>query len=396
MKIKGVRAIPLTVSRKRKRTQYAPLAGELPILSAVHGCFVEVETDDGMVGTGECTVREVPDAHAAIINTLLKPILVGQNPSDVEVLWTKMFNTLRTRGHNAGVFLESISGADCALWDLLGKIERKPVYRLLGGRFRGRLKAYASSILFGEDAPSLARRLVELGHDQIKLKIGLGYEKDVANIKGIRDSIGYKVEVMVDANSAYSTQEAIRMGRQLERYEIKWFEEPVPPDNLDGYVEVSRSLDVPVAAGESHFGKYAFLDLLKRRAVDIIQPNVGRSGGITEVRKIMAMAEAFNVPYASHTGLSGIGCRAATIQLASTVPDDLFLTYEYGVFPHPFGNYILKRPLEKFSDGYVEVPTEPGVGIELNETAVELYQDRKNGIVWDDTKIIEDSPYREP
>ena len=390
MKITNVTAIPLSVARKRKTAQFVPYSQELKILTSIQTCFVKVQTDANLYGTGECTVRETPEAHAAVIEKLLKPVLLGADPCDVEALWTRMFNTLRTRGHNGGIFFEALAGVDCALWDLWGKMQGKPVYKLLGGELRKRVKAYASSVLFGENAPTLARRLVEKGHDQIKLKVGMDFRTDVMNVKGIRDAVGYDVELIADANSAYGTTQAVKLGRHLERYEVKWFEEPVAPDNINGYIELARTLDIPIAAGESHFSKYTFLELMSKRAVDIIQPNISRSGGITECRKILSMAEAFNMQYAPHTGLSGAGCRAATLQLAATIPEDIFLTYEYGIFPHPFGDPILVDPVERFSKGFVDVPDRPGLGLELNNELVEKYgSPQGREIVWDDTRIIE-------
>jgi L-alanine-DL-glutamate epimerase-like enolase superfamily enzyme len=390
LKIKDIRVYPLSVPRKRRTPQFIPVPAERNVMNSIHACFVVVETQEGLTGVGECTVREIPDAHTAIIKTLFRPLLIGSDPIENEVLWNSMFATLRTRGHNSGVFFEALAGVDCALWDLRGKYLHMPVHRLLGGSRTKKIRAYASSILFGEDPKGLAVKLVEMGHKQIKIKVGLGLDKDINNIKVIRDILGYSVELIADANSAYSTYDAIRLGRQLERYEVKWFEEPVAPDNLDGYVEVARTLDIPIAAGESHFSKYTFLDMMKRRAVDIIQPNVGRSGGITECKKILGMAEAFNLQYAPHTGLSGIGCRAASIHLASTVPDDIFLTYEYGIFSHPFGNYLLKSPVEIFQNGYVDVPFKDGLGLELDDSKLDYFH---TGVVreWDDTRLVENT-----
>jgi L-alanine-DL-glutamate epimerase-like enolase superfamily enzyme len=340
-------------------------------------CFVKVITGEGLEGIGECTVREAPEAHAEIIERLLKPIIVGSDPSDHQVLWDRMFASLRTRGHSEGFFLEAISGVDLALWDLTGKKLGLPVHKLLGGAHEDKVKAYASSIFFGkpEDVADEARRLVEKGHDQMKLKIGMsstgpGRGADVANVKAIRDAIGYDIDLMVDANSAFSASSAIRIGRKLEHYEVYWFEEPVPPDDLDGYIRVSHALDIPVSGSESLFGRYNFRDLIVKQAVDIVQPDIGRCGGISECQKIAAMAEAYDLPFTPHVGFSGGGVRAATLQFVSTLPREIFLTYEYMYRPSVIGNEVLKEPLERFHKGYLELPTKPGLGIELNEQAL--------------------------
>ena len=380
MKIKEVTAVPV------RAPQTGPVSGHLPygkelskfIRTGYTSCFVKIESDDGVVGVGESLVREVPEATAAIIEKLLRPILLGNSIYDIDVLWERMYATMRTRGHTRGYLLEAISGVDLALWDLLGKQLDLPVHKLIGGAQSRELKAYASSILFGKPK-AIAReatKLVDEGHRQIKLKVGMTESEDVANVKAVRDAVGYEVDLMVDANSAFSASEAVRRGRKFERYECFWFEEPVPPDNMDGYIEVSRKLDIPIAGGESYFSRYDFRDLIARDAVDIVMPDIGRAGGISECRKIASMASAFGKLYTPHIGLSGAGVRAATLQFACTLPRELFLTYEYYRIPNrpnPLATDVVKRPIEVFRGGYVEVPQRPGLGIELDEEALKRY-----------------------
>ncbi len=381
MKIKDVKALPLRAPRPEAGREspdhflpYWESLSKAGVRSHYVSCFVQITTDEGITGIGECTVREVPEAHAAIIEKLLKPIVRGEDPFSVEVLWERMFAALRTRGHSEGYFVEAISGVDIALWDIMGKATNLPVHKLLGGAHSDKVKAYASSIFFGkpENVAKEARALVANGHDQMKLKIGLG-EPDIENVKAIRDAVGYDVDLMVDANSAFNRQSAIRIGRKLERYEVFWFEEPVPPDDIEGYIEVSRALDIPICGSESLFGRYNYRDLISKKAVDFVQPNIARCGGITECRKIAAIAEAFNTPFTPHNGLSGAGCRAATLQFVSTLPRELFLTYEFMYRPTGLGNEILKKPLEKFKNGYLELPKKPGLGIELSDTVISKY-----------------------
>lgn len=342
-------------------------------------CFVQVEAEDGTIGLGESLTREVPEATAAIIEKLLKPVIVGNDPFDVDVLWELMYGTMRTRGHNRGYFVEALSGVDIALWDLMGKCSGKPVYTLLGGNHAGdRVKAYASSVLFGKPAEVAAEclRLVEEGHDQIKMKVGMGEEEDTANVKAARDAVGYGVQIMVDANSGYSPRQAIRMGRKFERYECTWFEEPVPPDDIEGYVEVARALDIPIAGGESHYLRYDFREMISSGAIDIAMPDVGRAGGISECRKISNLCTTFDKQYTPHVGLSGGGVRAASLHLAAATPRETFLNYEYYHIrgqPNPLSNEVMKRPVEVFRDGYVEVSKGPGLGIELNEKKANKY-----------------------
>jgi D-galactarolactone cycloisomerase len=380
LKITDVVAIPLRVPQKGDLSGYLPYRESLGriVRNAWVSCFVKVITDEGVHGTGESLAREVPEATAAIIEKLLKPVLVGRDPRDTEVLWELMYGALRTRGHNRGYFVEALSGVDIALWDLAGKAARRPVYELLGGAFDTRVKTYASSVLYGrpKEMASECLKLVEEGHDQIKVKVGMGEAKDAGNLKAIRDAVGYDVDIMVDANSAYSPYQAIRVGRKFERYECFWFEEPVPPDDIDGYVEVARSLDIPIAGGESHSLRYDFRDLISRNAIDVAMPDAGRAGGISECRKISVLASAFDKKYSPHVGLSGAAIRSASLHLAASMPKNVFLTYEYYHIrgrPNPLSNDVMKKPVETFKDGYVEVPRGPGLGIELDEKVAKKF-----------------------
>jgi L-alanine-DL-glutamate epimerase-like enolase superfamily enzyme len=371
MKITKVEVFPLA-ARTRE-----PISGHLPyedsygskIRAGYYATFVKITTDEGIVGWGESISREVPQASALIVERLLSPLLLGQDPLDIEVLYEKMLHTLRTRGHTQGYFIEAISGVDCALWDIAGKCLELPVHKLLGGAHSKKIKAYASSILFGktEDMVKAASTLRERGFDQIKVKVGRG-EEDILAVKGIRDALGYAdFEIMVDANSAFNVASAIRWGRKFEKYECSWFEEPVPPDDLSGYVRLTRDLDIPICGSEGLFGRYNFRDFIVSGAVDIIQPDIARVGGISEIRKIISMAAAFDLPVTLHIGLSGAGCRAASLQVAPTIPRELFLSYETYFLHNPLHTDIIKAPLEEFKDGYLKVPTGPGLSLQIDE-----------------------------
>jgi D-arabinonate dehydratase/D-galactarolactone cycloisomerase len=356
------------------------LSGYLPFSSSIEGavrrgyssCFVKVVAEDGLYGFGECWVREVPQATAEIVERLLKKVILGEDPLETEVIWEKMFATLKNRGYSRGHLIEAMSGVDIALWDLKGKILQRPVYTLLGGKFHDKLKAYASSIVFGkpEAMAKKAREWVDEGHDQIKVKVGMGVERDAENLKAIRNEVGGNVEIMADANSAYNLSNALRLARFLERLEIKWFEEPLPSYDLKGYIMLKKKVDIPVACGESLFTAYDFKELIENCAVDIIQPDIVRAGGITGCSKILNLAKAYNLFYSPHVGLSGAGCRAATIQISASTSPETFLTYEvYDIkeSPNPFSNYICIEPVENFSKGYISVPEKIGLGLEISE-----------------------------
>ena len=370
MKIVDVRAFPLASPRRENISGHLPYEEHLKGIARAgyYATFVKITTDDGIQGWGESICREVPQASAAIIENLFRRLLLGQDPLDIEVIWERLFHTLRTRGHSEGFFLEAISGVDCALWDIAGKHFHLPVHKLIGGAHQEKVKAYASSILMQEpeEVVRTAQRLVDGGHDQIKIKVGRG-EADIKAVKGIRDACGYGVDIMVDANSAYNAATAVKWGRKFEKYECMWLEEPVPPDDINGYVKVARALDIPICGSESLFGRYNFRDLIVNDAVDIVQPDVARVGGISEIRKITAIASAFDVPITLHVGLSGAGCRAAALQVAPTLPRELFLNYEIYFLPNPLHTDILNSPIEKFKDGYLEVPKGEGLSLDLNE-----------------------------
>jgi len=194
--------------------------------------FVRISTDEGLYGIGECKVVLAPEITCFIIEDVLKPILIGKDPFDLEAIWEWMYGLMKYRGQQKGFMLEAVSGVDMALWDLIGKATNKPVRKLLGGRLRDRIRAYSSSILWGrkEEVVKTATKLLEEDHKAVKLKGGRGIEKDVEMIKSVRDAVGYEMDLMLDANCAYSLPNAIRLGRKLERYEVYWFEEPIPPE----------------------------------------------------------------------------------------------------------------------------------------------------------------------
>jgi D-arabinonate dehydratase/D-galactarolactone cycloisomerase len=393
VKIVDVRAYPLAAPRPGvspdKPDHYLPYWKELSaagVRSNYYSCIVEIKTDEDVVGYGESLVREVPEAHALIVDKLFKKILLGQDPTSVEELWEIMFASLKTRGHFAGYFVEALSGVDIALWDIVGKLRSAPVYKLLGGPTSDKIKAYASSIYWHylaknapEGAAKEAKKLVETGHNQIKIKIGMGKlgaakGADIGIIKAVRDEVGPDVDLMVDANSAYNLDEAIDLGKSLERYEVLWFEEPLPPYEWENYIKLAKTLDIQVAGGESLFSRYTYRDFITKGGLDIVQPDVSRCGGITEFMKIAELCKTFGVNLAPHTGLSGLGSRAAALQVSAAVPRDTFVSYEYMYKrDNPLVNELATDPIEKFEGGYVQLPEGPGLGIKLNPKSLRKF-----------------------
>lgn len=392
-RIIDIETYPLSVARPgvdiHKPDHYLPYWRELAeagVRRNFYSLIVKITSSEGISGYGEAIVREVPTAHKEIIDRLLKPIIINQDPLAIEDLWQRMFASLKTRGHIAGYFIEAIAGVDMALWDLMGKILGLPIYRILRGPTMDKLKAYASSIYwhylkgFSEkDFLDEIYSLIDNGFDQIKIKIGL---EKLVKIKGfsiekimrtIRDNIGYDLEIMVDANSAYSVGEAIKIGRILERYEITWFEEPIPPYMVEGYREIKKRLGVMIAGGESLFTKYQFQEFIRRRALDILQPDIARVG-VSEFIKIAHLAETEGLFIAPHVGLSGPGCRAATIYASASIPREIFLTYEYMYKrDNPLVEEIPAKPIEIIEKGYIMIPKEPGIGFEPKREAINKF-----------------------
>ena len=346
--------------------------------------LVRIHTDAGITGIGECLVRLAPKATAAIVEELT-PVLIGRDPLDREAITEVLYGAMMNRGHHKGFFIEALSGIDMALWDCAGKYLDLPLYTMLGGRHHQKLRAYASSLRFRpfDVVTGQARAFQERGFTAMKIKIGRNVdrpEKDIALVRAIREAVGDEVTLMVDANCAYDgdVATAIRVGRALEELDIYWFEEPLSPDNIKGMAEMANALDIRIAAGEAEFSPYGFRDLFTNRAIDVVQPNISRAGGVTAGRHIAAMSHAFHIPYAPHTGSCSAVCLAATLQFAVALPN--FLIFEYmqsdwsASQPNPLRHDLLRTPAEVFKDGHMVVPETPGIGADIDEDVLDNHR----------------------
>lgn len=342
---------------------------------------VEIRTDEGIVGWGDCYGPAA--VNKTIVNTVLKPNVVGRDPFDVEVIWEELYNKVKDYGLT-GMTIASISGIDIALWDIIGKAVGQPIHKLIGGSFRSQIQSYATGLYFkdmeqlNEEAVEEAARYVDAGFRAIKMKIGLGsMKKDLDRVAAVRDAIGPDVLLMVDANHCFNVPQAINIGRELEQLGVHWFEEPISPEDLDGYVEVTRRLDMAVAGGENEFTKFSFRAILEKRAMDIVQPDVCAAGGITECKKIAALAQAHSVQCVPHAWGTAIGLAATMHFLASLpycppclVPSPPMLEYEQTF--NPFRDELSTTDLTH-RQGMVAVPTGPGLGIEIDRDVLERY-----------------------
>jgi L-alanine-DL-glutamate epimerase-like enolase superfamily enzyme len=274
-----------------------------------HGWLVvEVFTDDGLVGIGNAALA--PQATKQVIDLYLKPLLIGHDPWDIERLWQHMYRKTMAFGRK-GIGMVAISALDIALWDVLGKSARQPVFRLLGGRTKTRIPVYASRLYATElgKLAAEAKRYKDQGYRAMKLRFGWGpadgahgMQRNVELVRTVRESIGDDIDLMADAYMGWNLDYAKRMLPLLESFHLRWLEEPVIPDDIQGYAQLKSYARIPIAGGEHEFTLYGFRDLLEARAVDYIQFDTNRVGGITQARKIAALAEAYSVPVIPHAG----------------------------------------------------------------------------------------------
>ncbi len=345
-------------------------------------CIVEIETADGIVGWGECYG---PSAVAkSFIDTQYGPRIVGRDPFDVEVIWEDLYNRIKDYG-TKGMAIAALSGIDIALWDIIGKVCGKPIHKLIGGAHRTEVTSYATGLYFidmdrlVDEAVEEARGYVEAGFVAIKMKIGLGSPKlDIERVAAVRKAIGDDIRLMVDANHCFTVPQAIRIGRELEKLDVEWFEEPISPEDIDGYVEVTRALDIAIAGGENEFTRWGFRDLVVRKAMDIVQPDVCAAGGISECRKIATLAMAHGVECVPHAWGSAIGL-AATLHFLAALPDQppsfrpMPPLLEFEQCENPFRDRLSREPIVQ-RRGKVAVPTGAGLGIEIERSVLDRYR----------------------
>jgi L-rhamnonate dehydratase len=343
----------------------------------VTNVIVRLSTDEGLDGLG--TVGVGSPAAVAVIEHHLRPLVVGESPFDVELLWERMFRSTLNLGRK-GLVLEAISAIDIALWDIMGKATGQPVYNLLGGRTRRRIRAYVSQSYAYQDLARVreeAAGFAREGFTALKMRFGYGptdgrpgMRKNHELVGAVREAVGPDVEIAADAYMGWDATYAIAMIRALEEFELAWVEEPVPPDDVDGYVRVRSAVNTPISGGEHEFTRWGFRELLQRGAVDIVQPDVNRMGGITEARKVWALASAFNTPVIPHSP------QAHNAHLIAAHLNSPLIEY----FPQGTirGGYIfyaeLFRGEPEAHEGFVELSDRPGLGIELDEAVIERYR----------------------
>ncbi|MDW3652546.1 MAG: mandelate racemase/muconate lactonizing enzyme family protein [Bacteroidia bacterium] len=344
-------------------------------------CIVKITTDEGLVGWGEG--YGPADVLAAGIK-LLCPLLMGKDPLEQETLWFEMYRKTLDFARR-GVLVASISALDIALWDLKGKALNLPVCKLLGGQFRDKIMPYATGLYFTE-SPNLpaeladeARSYVKEGFKAIKMKVGLSVKADLRHVQMVREAIGNEIMLMVDSNHAYSLREAAELARLIEPYNIGWFEEPVSPEFYHHYKELRSKTSIPIAGGECEYLRYGFQKLLQNDSVDILQVDICGAGGLTEAKRIAALASTYGVEIIPHTWGSGIAFHTALHFIANLEPipgrlinPDFFIEYdrtENGIREQ------LTHPAIQMEGGMISVPQKPGLGIEVDEDIIRFYSD---------------------
>ncbi len=386
MKIKDIRTIALSY---KCEPPYASASG----VQARRGALlVEVETDDGTVGIGEAGVGG--GVTATCIEKDLKPLLIGDDPLMIEGLWQKMFVRTRQYGRR-GIVMNAISGIDIALWDIAGKVAKLPVYKLLGA-CRDRVEAYASGGFYQESkgidgVAGEAEGYRARGFKGMKMKIGrnpstgthirqvtgqaefceVDPSEDIARVAAVRQALGPQAKLMVDVNCAWSPAFAIEMGREMTPYKLFWIEEPVMTDDIDGSARVAAALDTAIAGYETEVSLTGFRELITRGAIDIVQPDIAWTGGFSEGKRIAAFAQAHHRMVAPHAFGSAV-LLMASLHYAASIPNGLVLEWDQN--PNGLRTDLLKHDWKLESDSTIKLPERPGLGIELDRSAIDRYR----------------------
>jgi D-galactarolactone cycloisomerase len=366
MKITDVKTIRLRAPLPPE-AQYHSRSGLRSFRSTV---LVEIETDEGIVGFGSCSGNEA--VVEAVIGRALKPLLVGKDPLCIDELWRKSDVNLGLEAHGSKAIAAIVRGGiDTALWDILGKARSLPVCELLGGKCRDSVPVYATA-LYPEaisDVVKNACAFAEKGFSAIKIKIGFDLVQDMAIVRTVRAALGAEFTLMADANMGYGIDEALAAGAVLEKCKIAWLEEPLFIGDIANYALLKSRSKVPIALGENLHACSAFEEFILREAVDVLQPDVARCGGISEIRRIAALAAAHGLPVSFHTWGDAVAL-AASIHLSCALNNSPIM--ELDCTANPLRTELLKEPLEA-KNGAMLPPKGPGLGIELSAEALRKY-----------------------
>ena len=355
--------------------------------------LVEVETDEGITGWGECFgPGNIALANKYIVEKVIQPLIKGDDPLNKEYIWHKVYNLLRDSGQK-GMPIQALSGIDIALWDILAKKSNLPLYQLLGGKTNDKIPVYGYGMMLQKKTvdelcelfKNEANQIKEKNFKAMKMKIGMGPKEDLKLVSAVRDTIGSEFKLMVDANHAYNKNDALYVGKGLDEMNIYWFEEPVAPEDYESYKELKEKLKTNIAGGEAEFTKYGWNQLIKNNCIDIAQPEVCGLGGITEYLKVSALAQSNFIPIVNHVWGSALSV-AVNLHLLTTLPDmpgGLFPTKSMLEFDTTEKNiFITDLAEEKFSildqvknkNGFASPLENIGIGINPNKDFIKKYE----------------------
>ncbi|MFL2541501.1 MAG: mandelate racemase/muconate lactonizing enzyme family protein [Candidatus Latescibacterota bacterium] len=334
--------------------------------SARNWLFVKVETDEGIYGIGEAS------GWPRVVETAihdLTPLMLGEDPFNIERLWSKMQAAIMSHGMTGIVGGGAITGIEMALWDIKGKALGQPVWNLLGGKMRDKVRVYAHA-----HQTERARELLERGYTAIKTG---GIKNCVESVDAIRKEVGPEIDLMVDVHGPpwLTTRDAIALGHALEDYDLLFYEDPVAPENIDAIARVSDAVDIPIAAGERHAGIWGVKELIEREIIDVVQPDTGRAGGLSQMKKIAAIAEAHYCTMAPHDGSLGPVAEMAAVHLMATLPNFLILEHLEDDVPQ---RYEVMTGQPEIVDSHIIVPDSPGLGVDIVEEAIAHYPSSGN------------------
>lgn len=320
--------------------------------------FVKIDTDAGITGIGECS------GWPRVVETAVRDlasVLVGEDPAHIERLWQKMHTVVMAHGMTGTVGAGAMTGLDMALWDIKGKALGTPVWNLLGGKVRDKIRVYGHA-----NTPEVARSLIERGYSALKVS---GLKHTVRRVATLREAVGAEVDLMVDLHGPpwLTPADAAQFARALQPYDLLFLEDPIAPENLDGYARIRAAADVPLAAGERMATIFGLRELIERDLVDVIQPDTGRAGGLTQMKKIAAMAEAHHIQVAPHSGSLGPVAEYAALHLLAAIPNALMLERIEHDWP---GRQQTVFPAPSVVDGFIAVPDAPGLGVDIDEAFV--------------------------
>jgi D-galactarolactone cycloisomerase len=332
--------------------------------------LVQVETDEGVIGIGSASGNG--ELIEVIVAKVLKPLLIGMDPTAIDEIWDKAYFR---GGHKEfgtrGIGVVALSGIDVALWDILGKVRGVPVYQLLGGKCRDKVPVYATALYPEEPArvAARARAFADQGFHGVKIKVGFDLEQDIRIVRAVREELGKGFIVMTDANQGYSVDVGLKAAAAFAECGAFWLEEPLFVEDIEGHATLREKGKMPIAVGENLHTYYAFENFIVRNAVDFIQPDVARAGGITEIKKITALAAKHDVPVSFHTWGDGVAL-AASVHLSAALRDCIVMELDYTY--NPLREELLQEPF-KVQNGCLIPPDKPGLGVELNQDALQQF-----------------------